>query len=119
MSNALVKVKEQHLQQVWSERNALNRLKALDALYTKDSVLYEVGEIINGHEKINDKIGAIRAHIPDDFVFSSLRPVVINNNVGRLSWGLGPKGKPPVSTGTDIAIFENEKIKFLYVFLDE
>jgi hypothetical protein len=47
-----------------------------------------------------------------------LKPVIINNGIGRLVWGVGPKGKPPVATGMDIAVFENGKIKSLYVFLD-
>jgi HAE1 family hydrophobic/amphiphilic exporter-1 len=31
---------------------------------------------------------------------------------------LGPKDKPPVATGMDVAVFENGKIRSLYVFLD-
>jgi hypothetical protein len=44
--------------------------------------------------------------------------VVINNDLGRLIWGAGPEGQPPVATGMDIACFENGKIASLYVFLD-
>lgn len=118
MSKALIQLMEEHLKQVWSERNPINRLKALDTLYAKDSILYEVGEIISGHEEINNKVSGIVGSIPPDFAFTRLKPIIINNNAGRLQWGLGPKGKPPVSTGTDIAIFENGKIKRLYVFID-
>jgi HAE1 family hydrophobic/amphiphilic exporter-1 len=56
--------------------------------------------------------------MPEDFVFRLIKPVVINNNIGRLLWGIGPKGGPPVQTGMDIAIFQNDKIQALYVFLD-
>lgn len=115
----MVKVMEEHLGRVWSEHNPAKRMKALDDLYAKDSVVYEVGEVITGHEAINVKVGSIVSRIPDNFVFTKMRPVIINNNVGRLVWGLGPKGEHPVSTGTDIAIFENMKIKYLYIFLDQ
>ncbi len=119
MNKKLIQIIEQHLAKIWSERNPSMRLKALDSLYTMDSTLYEVGEIITGHELINNKVSAIVNHVPEDFVFTKVAPVMINNNVRKLLWGLGPKGKPPVSTGTDIAIFENGKIKSLYVFVDE
>ena len=119
MNKALIQLMEEHLKQVWSERNPTNRLKALNTLYTKDSILYEVDKIVSGHEAINNKISGVVGSIPPDFSFTKLKPVIINNNAGRLVWGLGPKGKPPVSTGTDIAIFENGKIKLLYVFIDE
>jgi hypothetical protein len=36
-----------------------------------------------------------------------------------LRWQLGPAGAPPVVTGTDIAVFEHERIRGLYTFLDE
>jgi hypothetical protein len=119
MSKALIQLMEEHLTRVWSERNPVSRLKALDTLYAKDSILYEVGEIISGHEAINNKVSGIVGSIPPDFIFTMMKPIIINNNAGRLLWGLGPKGKTPVSTGTDIAIFENGKIKLLYVFIDE
>jgi hypothetical protein len=51
-------------------------------------------------------------------VFTKLKPVIINNSIGRLIWGAGPAGQPPVATGMDIVHFENGKIRSLYVFLD-
>jgi hypothetical protein len=47
-----------------------------------------------------------------------MKPVIINNSIGRLIWGAGPAGQPPVATGMDIVHFENGKIRSLYVFLD-
>lgn len=118
MDNALAQLMEENLKQVWGERNAAHRMLALEGIYAKDSTLFEVDEIIAGYDAINDKVSSTVNRMPADFVFTRLRPVIINNNVGRLVWGLGPKDKPPVATGMDIAIFENGKIKSLYVFLD-
>jgi hypothetical protein len=118
MSDALAQLMEENVQQVFNERNAARRMKALENIYAKDSTLFEVGEIITGYEAINEKISTTVNGMPADFVFTRLKPVIINNNVGRLVWGVGPKDKPPVATGTDIAMFENGKIKSLYVFLD-
>jgi hypothetical protein len=93
-------------------------MKALESIYAKDSTLFEVGEAITGYDAINDKVSNTVKNMPPDFVFTRLKPVIINNNAGRLVWGLGPKDKPPVATGMDVAVFEDGKIRSLYVFLD-
>jgi hypothetical protein len=117
-NNVLAQLMEENLQQIWSERNADRRMTALESIYAKDSTLFEVGEIIMGYEAINNAVSRLVNGMPPDFIFTRLKPVIINNNAGRLVWGVGPKGSPPVATGMDVAIFENGKIKSLYVFLD-
>lgn len=119
MSNTnLASIMEKNLKHVWSERDSSIRLKVIESLYSIDSGLFHVGHKEDGHEAINDSISRILQQMPKDFVFSLLKPVIINNDVGRLIWGVGKKGKAPVQTGTDIIIFENNNIKSLYVFLD-
>jgi len=118
MSDALAQLMEDNLKQVWSERDPIRRMKAIEAIYAKDSVLYHVNDKTEGQEAINNSVTGTLNNMPKDFCFSRLKPVVINNNVGRLIWGVGPKDKPPLATGMDVAIFENGKIKSLYVFLD-
>src|SRR5229473_705686 len=98
MSDTLAQRMEENLKQIWSERNAARRMKALNSIYAKDSTLFEVGEIISGHDAINNKISNTVNGMPPDFVFTRLKPIIINNNVGRLVWGIGPKDKPPVAT---------------------
>ena len=118
MSNVLVQLMEDNLKQVWSERDPIRRMRAIGTIYAKDSVLYHVNEKTEGQEAISNSVTGTLKNMPEDFCFSRLKPVIINNNVGRLIWGVGPKDKPPVATGMDIAIFEDGKIKSLYVFLD-
>jgi len=118
MSNTLSQLMEDNLNQVWSERDADRRMKAIDNIYAKDSALYHVNDKTEGNEAINRSVSNTLNSMPEEFIFTKLKPVVINNNIGRLIWGVGPKGKPPVATGMDVAIFENGKIRSLYVFLD-
>ena len=118
MNNDLAQLMEENLRRVWSERNAELRRKALEDIYAKDSTLFEVGLVISGYDAINDQVSQIVNPMPTAFVFTRLKPVIINNNIGRLIWGVGPKGQPPVTTGMDVAVFENGRIKSLYVFLD-
>jgi len=118
MSDILTQLMEDNLKRVWSETNAELRIKAIEGIYAADSALYHVNDKTEGHAAINESVTSTLSTLPDDFVFTKLKPVIINNNIGRLVWGVGPKDKPPVATGMDIAIFESDKIKFLYVFLD-
>lgn len=118
MENALAQLMEENLTTVWSVRDAVKRLKAIEGIYTVDSNLYHIGHQTNGHEAINKSVTSTLANMPADFIFFKLKPVVINNNVGRLIWGVGPNAQSLVATGMDIVIFESGKIKALYVFLD-
>lgn len=117
-NTVLASLMEENLEKVWSERDDVIRLKVIEKLYGVDSGLFHVGHQTQGHQAINDSVTEVLKHMPEEFVFRLLQPVVINNNIGRLLWGIGPKGEPPVQTGMDIAIFQHDKIQALYVFLD-
>ncbi|SRR5258708_37844282 len=119
MNEDLVQLMEENLRQVWSERNADRRRKAIEGIYATDSTLFEVGEKISGYDAINNQVSTIVNGMPAEFIFTRLKPVIINNNIGRLIWGVGPKSQPPALTGMDVAVFENGRIKSLYVFLDK
>ncbi len=103
---------------MWNERDPDVRLKAIKEIYATDAILYHVGDKVTGHEEINNSVTAILKSLPPGFVFTILKPIIINHSIGRAIWGVSSKGKPPVSTGMDIIHFENGKIKSLYVFLD-
>ena len=118
MNDELARLMEDNLKQVWSEPDAARRIIAIESIYAKEAALYHVNDISDGQEAINYSVSRTLNEIPEEFIFTKLKPVVINNNIGRLIWGVGPKDMPPVTTGMDVAIFENGKIKSLYVFLD-
>ena len=118
MSDILIQLMENNLKHVWSERDDVRRLTAIKTIYAEGSSLYHVGDKTEGWEAINKSAGGVLTSMPANFVFTKLKPVIINNSIGRLLWGVGPEGKPPVATGMDIAHFEKGKIKSLYVFLD-
>lgn len=118
MTNEAVQMMEDNLNRVWNERDPGARWKAIERIYNPAANLYHVGDQVTGIDAINNSVTATLRNLPPNFVFTKLKPVIINNNIGRLIWGAGPKGQPPVATGMDIAHFEKGKIKSLYVFLD-
>lgn len=118
MENILAHLMDDNLLKVWNERDSATRLQAIEKLYNVEANLYHVGDQVTGHDAINNSVTVTLNHMPSSFVFTKLKPVIINNSIGRLIWGAGPEGQPPVATGMDIAHFENGEIKSLYVFLD-
>lgn len=118
MNDELAIKMQENLNLVWNERDPVLRGKAIARIYSTNASLNHVGDQVTGYEAINESVSATQKMLPPNFVFSQLKPVVINNNMGRLIWGAGPAGEPVVATGMDIACFEEDKIKSLYVFLD-
>lgn len=109
---------EENLNKVWNERDPSLRLNAIEKIYSTTATLNHVGDQVTGLDAINKSVSATQEILPSNFVFTKLKPVIINNSIGRLIWGAGPEGQPPVATGMDIIHFENGKIRSLYVFLD-
>ncbi|OOQ58404.1 nuclear transport factor 2 family protein [Mucilaginibacter pedocola] len=118
MTDHAAQMMEDNLNQVWNERDPATRLKAIEKIYSPAATLNHVGEQVSGFDAINRSVSATQNFLPADFVFTTLKPVIINNSIGRLIWGAGPAGQPPVATGMDLAHFENGKIRSHYVFLD-
>ncbi|MCE7054191.1 hypothetical protein LZF95_05855 [Algoriphagus sp. AGSA1] len=118
MNNDLSLLMEENLAQVWSQRDPLARMQSIQTIYTVDSTLYHVGHKTTGHESINGSVNSVLDNMPSEFSFFKLKPVVINNDMGRLIWGVGSSKESIVATGMDIAVFKDGKIESLYVFLD-
>ena len=114
------KLLEDSLLVIWNDRNADNRLEAMQRTYAPDIHFFEsnTGEAIVGHKAINELISKLQAEWPIEFQFELNKPSQVNHTTQIISWNLGPKGAAPVATGMDVAITENNLIKSLYLFLD-
>ena len=118
MSDSLGPLMERNLLEVFGQRDSARRAAVIAELYTADCTFFEADEQVTGREALNARVGSILKDAPG-FVFRAVGPAQVNHDLGRLRWQLGPAGAPPVVTGTDIAVFEQERIRALYTFLDE
>jgi SnoaL-like domain len=117
MSDTLGSLMERNLLEVFGQQDSVRRAAVIAELYTVDCTFFEADEQVTGREALNAKVGAILKDAPG-FVFGAVAPAQVNHDLGRLRWQFGPAGAPPVVTGTDIAVFEQERIRALYTFLD-
>lgn len=118
MSYELSQIMEDNLDQIWNEKDPAVRLKAIKKIYSESATLNHVADQVTGFDAINESVSTTQKVLPSNFVFTKQSPVIINNGIGRLVWGVGPAGQPPVATGMDIVQFHDGKIGALYVFLD-
>lgn len=104
---------------IWNNRNSAERLALMEKTYASDITFYESdsSEPFTGKESIDNLITTLQKDWPSDFEFSLTETPKSNHNVQHISWQLGVPGQQPAATGKDVAIIENGKIKFLYLFL--
>lgn len=107
-----------NLARVFGERDASRRTKAIAELYADDAILYEPDASATGHAAISQAVKALLSSLPPNFVFTAIGPAVGHHGLGRLRWQSGPPNGPVAVTGTDVAHFEEGRIRSLYVFLD-
>lgn len=91
MENKLEQLLVQHLNKIWNQRDETLRRTAIESVYAKDIDLFEVGEKFTGYQDVNHKISSTLNSLPPNFSLIQLKPIVINNNVGKLDWGVGPR----------------------------
>lgn len=114
------KLLEDSLLIIWNDRDSNRRLEAMKQIYSPDIHFYENndGNAITGHRAINELISTLQREWPVEFQFELNKPSQVNHSTQIISWNLGPKGAPPVASGMDVAVTENDLIKSLYLFLD-
>jgi hypothetical protein len=114
------KLLESSLLVIWSDRNAVSRLNAMQDIYASDIEFYESNDAaaVKGHQAINELITVIQSQWPSTLRFQLQQSSKINHDIQHISWTLGEPGEQPVASGMDVAIIESGKIKTLCLFLD-
>jgi hypothetical protein len=97
MSDALGRLMEKNLLEVFGQRDPARRAAAIAELYAADCTFFEPDEQIVGRDALNAKIERLLQQAPG-FVFRASGPAQVNHGLGLLQWHLGPAGAPPVVT---------------------
>src|SRR6201981_465864 len=119
MSNSISTLLTRNLQDVFGENDPARRRAAIDELYTEDGVFYDPGKgVYRGRDEIDRIAGAIRATHPD-FQYQPIAEPEELGDGGRVQWGSGRPGEPPVYAGTDFIVARDGRIAALYLFFDK
>ncbi len=112
-------IMQANLDHVFGERDPTRRIAAIRRLYEDKAELHEPGRSVQGRDAISAAVTELLTQLPQDFVFTAIRPALGHNGVGRLQWKAGPPGGLAAVTGTDVARVEAGLIRSLHVFLDQ
>ncbi|AWN45354.1 hypothetical protein DK419_02655 [Methylobacterium terrae] len=107
-----------NLADVFSERDAVKRAVALDALFVAEPVLVEPTGIVRGRAAISEVAGRLLEQFGPTFRFVPEGTAVGHHGLGLLRWTAGPEGGPVAVTGTDAAEVVEGRIARLWVLLD-
>lgn len=117
MSDVIKALLTRNLFAVFGERDGESRRAVIREIFTENARFSDPDGNYTGHGQIEELIVALHGQFPG-FVFTARGPAQAINDGGRLEWGFGPPGEPPVVTGADFIIVEDGRIASLYTFLD-
>jgi hypothetical protein len=117
MEQSVEKIIERNLLEVFNERAADIRRRAIDELWDKSGVFIDPGGVHKGVEEINTVVELLFTQF-EGYVFSVRGPGQSMHGVGRLPWSYGPPDDPQRITGTDVGVTKDGKLTSLYVFTD-
>ena len=106
-----------NLTAVFGERDGNKRRAVISEIWASDGIFVDPDGSRSGKSAIDESIEQLLQRFPE-YVLSELGPVDAFHDIGRLAWGFGPPGAPPVVTGLDVLVAANGKIAALYTFLD-
>jgi hypothetical protein len=107
-----------NLFEVFDERDASKRSKAVEDTYVEDIVWYEPDGVIQGRAALDARASELQAQLPG-FKFRADGIMSVSQNVGVLRWCYGPEDNPDMLRGTDVMIVEGGKVKALWTTADK
>ncbi len=107
----------ENLSSVFGERDAARRRGVIAGLWAVDGIFIDPDGRHVGGAAVDAAVEQLLRRYPD-FVFTERRSVEAFHGIGRLAWGFGPPGAPPVVTGLDVVVVADDRITTLYTFID-
>jgi hypothetical protein len=107
-----------NLHDVFGNRDALSRQKAIDTIFTDDVVFIDPEETVSGRDALGAKAAALIDGAPEDFVFAEDGIAYFGTDSAALAWTFGPTGSPVVR-GIDLIAVREGRIMELRTLLSQ
>ena len=118
MSQALARLMERNVSEVFGERDPARRKAVIDEIFTEDCAFFDAEGRATGRDAVDAKAEGILGDAPPEFAFAMAGPAEVIHDLGRVRWEFGPPGGPPAVRGTDVAVFAEGRIRRLYTFIE-
>ncbi|WP_253660107.1 nuclear transport factor 2 family protein [Williamsia maris] len=116
-SDAIADAMRRNVLEVFNTTDDVARRELIEALYDPNAHFYDAEGSVSGYDAIDAKIRTLQLDAPGLTFTIGVEPAVIDD-LGRVSWALGPAGGPAVVTGMDVAHVRAGRFTALYTFLD-
>jgi len=118
MSRSMTDLVQRYIE-TWNDTDARRRRASIDALYTDDCTYTDPTAAVAGREGVDGFVAAAQKQFPG-IVFTLGSAVDAHHDQARFTWYAGPPGaKEPVAIGFDVAVFEGDRIRHVYGFIDK
>lgn len=117
MSETIESLLRRNLFEIFGERDGAKRREALAEIWHGEGTLVNPDGRYVGRVELDHTVEKLLAKFPD-FVFTERIAPEGFHGVGRIGWGFGLPGQPPVVTGIDVAEATAGKLKLLFAFVD-
>jgi hypothetical protein len=118
MSRSIPDLVQRYLD-TWNETDAGKRRAKIDALYTEQCTYIDPLAAVSGREGVDGFVAAAQKQFPG-IVFSLGSVVDAHHDQARFTWHAGPPGaKEPAVIGFDVAVFEGDRIRHVFGFIDK
>jgi hypothetical protein len=101
----------------WIERDVAARRASIEAHFRPDVQFFDHDGAMAGHAALETFSDSLQRRFPAAR-FSLARPPEVLGDALRAYWTFGPPEKPAAVDGMDFAIFDGDKIKTLYAFVN-
>jgi hypothetical protein len=102
---------------MWVEHDVAARRAAIEAHFRPDVRFFDHDGAMAGHAALETFSDSLQRRFPAAR-FSLARPPEVLGDALRAYWTFGPPEKPAAVDGMDFAIFDGDKIKTLYAFVN-
>lgn len=104
---------------LWNETDSKARAEGIAEVFTNDVTYTDPLADVNGQAGIDAVIAGAQGQFPG-FTFKLLSAVDNHHQIARFSWELiPPNSVESVVIGSDVAVFDDAKIRSVYGFLDK
>lgn len=103
--------------EIWNDTDAARRNARFAQVYTDNFYVADYDGVVTGYAAVAALIDKVQGGHAG-FIFTP-EPVAWNHDIGRVTWGYGPKDQPNLIRGEDIFTIRNGKLASAYVFIDK
>lgn len=101
---------------IWNETDGRTRRALIDELFTPDATYTDPTVVADGTTAIDNYIAAAQKNFTG--MLFTHGTVLTHHDAVHFTWQVGPAGRPPVVSGSDVALLDGGQVSRVYGFFN-